>query len=229
MVSPLVFGAIASSGLLLGALIGAYLDVPPLVVGSTLAFASGALITALAFDLFEPAFGTAGPWLAGGGLFLGVIVFTAVDWVLEERVGGEESAGFALLASVTLDGVPENLALGVTLIGGESPLALLAAIFASNFPEALDGAAFIVGEDHSELYAVGLWTATGAILAAAVVAGHALFTGVGENVLAFVRAFAGGAVLASIADEILPDAYERGGPLISLSTAAGFFLTFLLI
>ena len=47
--------------------------------------------------------------------------------------------GLALLAAVTLDGVPENLALGVSLVGGLS-LSLLVAIFFSNLPEALVGA-----------------------------------------------------------------------------------------
>ena len=59
---------------------------------------------------------------------------------LLDRYGG--SSGFALLAGVTLDGVPENLALGVGLIGSSliGILALKVGIFASNLPEALGGA-----------------------------------------------------------------------------------------
>lgn len=230
MIEALLFGVAASSGLVLGAVIGAVRDIPRPVVGSTLAFASGALFTAVAFDLFEPAFRTAGPWLAGGGLLLGSVVFTGVDWLLDVYVGGEESTGLALLASVTLDGVPENAALGVALAGagGGSPFALLAAIFVSNFPEALDGTAFIVGEGRSTTYAVGLWTATAVVLVLAVVAGSTLFAGADRTLLALVRAFAGGSVLAAIADEILPKAYEEGGPVVALATTAGFFLTFLL-
>ena len=64
----------------------------------------------------------------------------------------EEASGIALLASVVLDGIPENAALGVALIGAANPLALLLAIFASNFPEALDGAEYVVdgGNSHFE-------------------------------------------------------------------------------
>jgi ZIP family zinc transporter len=47
---------------------------------------------------------------------------------------GTAPPGFALLAGDTLDGVPENAALGVSLVEGGS-LALLVAVFASNFPE----------------------------------------------------------------------------------------------
>lgn len=230
MVSALLFGVAASSGLLLGAIIGATRDIPRSVVGTTLAFASGALFTAVAFELFEPAMRTSGAWLAGSGLFAGSVVFTAVDWFLDEHIGGEEGTGLALVASVTLDGIPENVALGVALVGTSegSPLALLAAIFTSNFPEALDSAEFIVREGRSRAYAVGLWIAVAVILTASVVAGRWVFSGVDEQLFALVHAFAGGSILAAIADEILPEAYDEGGPVIALATTAGFFLTFLL-
>ena len=85
------------------------------------------------------------------------MVFTAVDHLIDE-VEGHDS-GFGLVAAVTPDGVPENVTLGVTLVGGAQSLSLLAAIFASNFPEALGGARGIV-DDRSKRYAVGVWTAT---------------------------------------------------------------------
>jgi ZIP family zinc transporter len=56
MVSALVFGIIASSSLVIGAVVGACWEPPERVVASALAFASGALITALAFELFQRAF-----------------------------------------------------------------------------------------------------------------------------------------------------------------------------
>ncbi len=230
MEAVVVFGLIASSGLVFGAIVGAYFDIPRLIVGNTLAFSSGALITALAFELFDDAFAQGGPIIAGFGLFLGATVFTLVDWLVDEHYGGDEASGIALAASVTLDGVPENTALGIELIGatGPGPFALLAAIFASNLPEALDSSEFLVEEGRSKQYAVGLWIIVGGVLLAAVVVGNVLFADADETTLAFVRSFAGGAVLAAIADEILPEAYERGGPAIALATTAGFFLTFLL-
>lgn len=230
MITALLFGIAASSSLVLGASIGATRDVPDAVVGTTLAFASGALFTAVAFELFEPAIGTSGAMFAGTGLLVGGVVFTVIDWFLDEYVGGEEGVGLALAVSVTLDGVPENAALGVALAGATEggPFALLAAIFASNFPEALDGSEFIVREGRSTAYAVGLWTAVAVLLTLAVVTGAVLFGDVARSTLALVKAFAAGSVLAAIADEILPKAYEEGGPLVAIATTAGFFLTFLL-
>ena len=61
--------------------------------------------------------------------------------VQEAATGGASAAvGFVLLAAVTLDGVPENLALGVSLLSGGGSIVLLVAIFCSNFPESLVGA-----------------------------------------------------------------------------------------
>jgi ZIP family zinc transporter len=136
VLTALLVGLAASSALVIGAVAGAFWTSPKRLVAIALAFASGALITALAFDLFEEAFRIGGPWIAGGGLLVGAAAFVIADELLD-RYGG--SSSFALLAGVTLDGVPENLALGVGLIGSylSGILALLVGIFASNLPEAL--------------------------------------------------------------------------------------------
>lgn len=126
--------------------------------------------------------------------------------------------------------MPENLALGVSLIGSSLTgiLSLLAAIFASNLPEALGGTVSMRNRGRSKKFSIGVWTATGVLLAAAVVIGNVLLTGVPEEVLAVVEAFAGGAVLASTADTIMPQAYREGGVYVALATAAGFLLTFVI-
>jgi zinc transporter, ZIP family len=150
------------------------------------------------------------------------------------NVGG--AVAFALLAAVTLDGVPENLAMGVSLVGdkaaaeggGGGTLALLVAIFASNFPESLVGAVAMRDAGRSAGFAIGVWSAAAVLLAAAVVFGYSIFSGVNETSLAFAMAFAGGAVLASLADTLMPEAFEHGRPFNSFATAAGFFVAFVL-
>jgi zinc transporter, ZIP family len=133
VLTALLVGLAASSALVIGAVAGAFWRPPRCLFATALAFASGALITALAFELFEEAFRVGGAWVAGIGLLAGAAAFMAADELLD-RYGG--SSGFALLAGVTLDGVPENLALGVGLIGSSLTgiLALLVGIFASNLP-----------------------------------------------------------------------------------------------
>ena len=266
MWQALLFGLIGSSALVVGGAIGAYWRPPQRISGVLLAFASGTLISALAFELFPEAVELGGLWPAGLGLIGGgltfVVINTALDsWVAKsagdphdvpgltpgaaeaisgaeahqtERVedaadGGSGAAvGFALLAAVTLDGVPENLALGVSLLSGGGVLALLVAIFCSNFPEALVGAVAMRRGGRSVAFAVAIWTLAAVLLTAAVVLGRGIFAQLPEQNLAFPLAFAGGAVLASLADTLMPEAFEHGRPLNSMATAAGFLVSFLL-
>ena len=231
MLSVLLFGLVASSALVIGAVAGAYWTPPQLVLASALAFASGALITALAFDLFQESFERGGAWLSALGLLAGAATFVVADELLDRYIEGAGGvSAFALLAGVTLDGIPENLALGVSLLetSGAGTLTLLVAIFFSNLPEALGGAVGMRQQGRSRRFAIGVWSATAVVLAAAVVLGNVALSGAGEGPLAVLLSFAGGAVLASLADTLMPDAYREGGALVAFATAAGFLLSFLI-
>jgi ZIP family zinc transporter len=240
MGEAVLFAVIASSALVIGGTVGAYWRAPTTLTGILLAFASGSLIAALAFELFPEAYELGGAYRAGLGLLAGGAVFVAANsaldrWVASDqadqrekvREGAVGGIGFALLAAVTLDGVPENLALGVSLIEDAS-LTLLLAIFFSNLPESLVGAIAMRDEGRSPAFAIAIWGICAVILAIAVVLGRAALGGVNEHILAVCLAFAGGAVLASLADTLMPEAFEHGKPWNSFATAAGFFLSFML-
>ena len=248
MLTAILFGLAASSALVVGAIIGSFWDPPREVTGVLLAFASGALISALAFELFEDAYELGGAVRAGLALLAGAAAFVLADSWLDRRVtgkagpeqrevtaeaaaqaasGAQRTVGFALLAAVTLDGVPENLALGVSLVDGAS-LALLVAIFFSNLPESLVGAVAMRAGGQNVRSVVGTWLVCAALLAIAVVAGRLLAEPMSDAVLAIALGFAGGAVLASLADTLMPEAFERGRPFNAFATAAGFFLSFML-
>jgi ZIP family zinc transporter len=255
MLEALVFGVVASSALLIGSVIGVTARIPERVLALLLAFASGALMSALAFELFEDAHEKSGAWVAGIAFVVGAAIFVAVDAWLDRRVakaagsgdasardaaaldpsdrgsgaaGAKQGAGFALLAAVTLDGVPENAALGVTLGGDDASFALLLAIFASNFPESLVGAAAMHRGGRTRRFAVVIWLIAGVLLAAAVVAGQALIPQAEPDAVSIPLAFAAGAVIASLADTLMPEAYEGGGSTVAFATAAGFLLSYLL-
>ena len=230
MLGALLFGLAASSALVIGGVAGAFWRPPRALVAAALAFASGALITALAFDLFEESFRAGGVWFSGLGLLAGAAAFIAADEWLDhhiERAGGGVP-GFAILAAVTLDGIPENMALGVTLLEGTGSVVLLVAIFASNLPESLGGAVGMRDEGSSEGFVILVWALTAVLLASSVVAGNAVLLGADERLLSVLLAFASGAVLASLADTLMPDAYREGGALVAFATAAGFFLSFMI-
>ncbi|WP_457973660.1 ZIP family metal transporter [Arthrobacter sp. D1-17] len=256
----LLFGVVASSALIVGALIGVRFELPKRLLAILLSFAAGALITALSFELFEDAYRQGGIWRAALGLLTGAVVFTSLSALLDrwaqpgagatppdefqgsakldtdaaaaEKAAGSVStrgaAGMALLAAVTLDGVPENVALGVALGEGTGGLALLAAIFVSNLPEALVGAASMRSQGKSPGAVMGLWAVCAALLVAAVVVGAGPLSGAEPETISLPLAFAAGAVIASLADTLMPEAYEHGGPAVALSTAAGFVLSFVL-
>jgi ZIP family zinc transporter len=232
VLSVIIFGLVASSALVIGAVAGAYWTPPMRLLASALAFASGALITALAFDLFQESFEQGGAWLSSIGLLIGAAGFVVADEALDRYIEGAGSSvsAFALLAAVTLDGIPENMALGVSLLetsrGGT--LTLLVAIFLSNLPEALGGAVGMRQQGRSRRFAIGVWSATAVVLAVAVVLGNVALSGAGEGALAVLLSFAGGAVLASLADTLMPDAYREGGKWVAFATAAGFLLSFLI-
>jgi len=231
VLTALLFGLAASSALVIGAVAGAYWTPPRFVLASALAFASGALITALAFDLFQESFERGGAWLSAFGLLAGAATFVAADELLDRYIQGAGGvSAFALLAAVTLDGIPENMALGVSLLetSGAGALTLLVAIFFSNLPEALGGTVGMRQQGRSRRFAIGVWSATAVVLAAAVVLGNVALSQAGEGSLALLLAFAGGAVLASLADTLMPDAYREGGALVAFATAAGFLLSFLI-
>ena len=231
MLNVILFGLAASSALVIGTVAGAYWTPSKALFASALAFASGALITALAFDLFQESF-ERGAWLSAIGLLLGAATFVAADELLDRYIEGASGgvSAFGLLAGVTLDGIPENMALGVSLLetSGAGALTLLVAIFFSNLPEALGGAVGMRQQGRSRGFAIGVWSATAVVLAAAVVLGNFALSSVGEGPLAVLLSFAGGAVLASLADTLMPDAYREGGAWVAFATTAGFLLSFLI-
>lgn len=228
ILSALIVGVAASSALVIGGVIGAFVKPSQNLIAILLGFASGALIIAVAFDLFEEAFKVGGVWIAGGGLVAGAVVFVSVTALLDRYASN--ASGLYLLASIILDGLPENLALGVALIGKSflGILSLIVAIFFSNLPEALGGAAGMRDGGRSKKFAVGSWAATAVLLTLMVIVGNTLFSNLGETSLAFVRAFAAGAVLASLAEALMPQAYGQGGKVVAFATTAGFLLTFVI-
>ena len=127
-----------------------------------------------------------------------------------------------------LDGLPENIALGVSLEGEGGGLALLLAIFVSNFPEALVGAAQMRTAGRSTRFSLATWMAASVLLVLAVPLGQQVFAGGSEDTISIPLAFAGGAVIASRATTMMPEAYEEGGSLVALATVAGFLLSFVL-
>ncbi|MFE7421800.1 ZIP family metal transporter [Rhodococcus sp. NPDC057529] len=124
--------------------------------------------------------------------------------------------------------MPENIALGVSLGEGTDGLTLLVAIFVSNFPEALVGSASMRIQGRSQTFILGTWVLCAVLLTLAVVVGAGPLASSAPETISLPLAFAAGAVLASLADTLMPEAYKKGGPTVALSTTAGFVLSYVL-
>lgn len=223
MLLTLLVIVVVSAALVAGAAWGAYGKLPPELEGFIVALAGGALIVSAVLELIDPATKIAPLWAVAACVLTGAAAFTGLDRLVKRRFGS--SSGGGLLAAITLDGIPENLALGVALIGA-GPLqvaALSGSIFLSNLPEAAGGAQ-AMAKKTSKPKVLGLWTATALLLSAAALAGNLLLAGVPETALALIRCFAGGAVTASLATEVFPQAFKEDSYATGIATALGLVL-----
>lgn len=224
MLLTLVVVAVVSGALVVGAAWGVFGRPSDHVEGFVVALAGGALMVSAVLELIEPSTHLTTPWAVYAVVVLGALVFVVVDREIDRRSSGESGGG--LLAAITLDGVPENLALGVALIGA-GPVqvaALSGSIFLSNLPEAAGGARDMSSGSHSRGKVMGLWVATAGLLSAAALAGNLLLAGAPDSVLALVRAFAGGAVVASLATEVFPQAFREDSFATGIAAAVGLVL-----
>ena len=212
---------VVSGALVAGAAWGIYGTLPASVEGFVVALAGGSLLVSTVLELIEPATRRTSVWAVALAVLGGAGLFVVLDRLVAERWGSDSGGG--LLAAITLDGIPENLALGVALIGvGPAAAAGLAgSILLSNLPEAAGGAKEMAGGDRSSGSVFALWTATAALLTGAAVAGNLLLSGVPDVALALIRSFAGGAVVASLATEVFPKAYQEDSYLAGMATALG--------
>ncbi len=223
MFLTIVVVVVASAALVAGAAWGVYGTLPAELEGFIVALAGGALMVSAVLELIDPATDVAPLWAVGACVLAGAGAFSGLDRLVEHKFGSDSGGG--LLAAVTLDGIPENLALGVALIGA-GPLqvaSLSGSIFLSNLPEAAGGAQQMA-KGRSKLKVLGLWTATAALLSAAAMTGNLLFAGVPDAALGLIRCVAGGAVAASLATEVFPKAFKEDSYTTGIATALGLVL-----
>lgn len=219
---------VVSGALIAGAAWGIYGKLTKRVEGFLIALAGGALLLSVVSELIEPSIDKSSIYHAVVGVAAGAIVFAVCDYLIDEKWGG--SSGGGLLAAITLDGVPENLALGVALIGagGMEVAALAGSILLSNLPEAAGGARAMAEQGNSKGKIMLLWIATALLLSAAAIVGNLALDGLGEEPLAIIRCFAAGAVVASLATEVFPQAYKEDRHWAGIATALGVILALVL-
>ena len=237
MIEAFLWGALAGSSLIIGGVLALRLHPSKRVMGLVMAFGAGVLISAVAFELFQEAAETAeNRHSAAIGLFAGSLTFFAGDSLID-RMGGEgrksmagrQAGGIALaiVLGIVLDGIPESIVLGLGLRGGDGiSVAFLAAVFLSNLPEAASASAGLAASGWRPARIYLLWVAVVFVSAVFSALGYGLFGDASPDVIAFVLAFAAGAILTMLADTMMPEAFEQGGRTAGLLTTLGFAVAF---
>jgi zinc transporter, ZIP family len=237
MSAAFAWGALAASSLLIGGLLALRFRVSERILGLILAFGAGVLISAVAYELVEDTITTleGGTWVAAG-LSAGALVYFGGDELIDRQggekrksMGGEQEEGTALaiVLGIVLDGIPESVVIGLTLLeGGGVGVAMLVAVFLSNLPEAIGATSGLAVAGWKRLHILGLWALVILASGLAALAGYGLFGDASPNTIAFVLAFAGGAILTMLAETMIPEAYLRGGKAVGLVTTLGFGVAF---
>jgi ZIP family zinc transporter len=217
------WGAVAASSLVLGMVLGLARPWPRRLIGLVLAFGAGALVSAVSFELFEEGVAVGGAAAVGIGLGAGAVVYFVLARAVERFGPGGSSGGTALALGAFLDGIPEQIVLGIGIAAGEGvSVALLVAIFVSNLPEAIGSAIDMRGAGTSLRSIRLLWLGVATLCALATPLGYVLARATGGHFQGAINGFAAGALLVMLVDAMIPEATSKAGRVAGLATTLGF-------
>ena len=238
-----MWGWIAGSALLLGAAAGYLIAIPQQLTAAVMAFGSGVLISALSFDLMDEAYKRGGFDSTAIGFLGGAALYTLANWWLSrkgakhrKRSGKQQpsesedsGSGLAIAVGALLDGIPESIVIGLSLLGGGavSSVAVIA-IFISNVPEGLSSSAGMKKAGRSKAYVFGVWFLITFVSGLASLAGYTLFRGLSNDVVAATTAVAAGAILSMLVGTMIPEAFSEAHDFAGPITVAGFPAAFML-
>jgi zinc transporter, ZIP family len=237
MAASFGWGTLAASSLVIGAIFALRFKISLRAIGLIMGFGAGVLISALSFDLVQEAVDkSSGHGWVVAGVFAGCGVFFGGDRLIG-RLGGsqrkdpdgsqEGDSPLAIVLGTVLDGIPESMVIGLTIFeGGAVGAAYLAAVFISNLPESVSSTSGLVTSGWAKSRILWMWIAIAVISGVASLLGYALFQDSSPDTVAFVLAFAAGAILTMLAQTMMPEAYEHGGKLVGVVTTLGFAVAF---
>lgn len=239
----LMWGLVGGSAVLLGAVAGYRFRLSKRLIAGIMAFGSGVLISALAFELMDESYKKGGFDAVSIGFFGGAGLYTLANWLLarhgakhRKRSGGgqpseaeQPGSGLAIAVGALLDGIPESIAIGVSLLaGGAVSWVTVIAVFLSNVPEGLSSADGMKQAGRSAAYVYGVWGAIALTAGLASLLGYAIFGHFSADVVAATMAVAAGAILTMLVDTMVPEAFAVAHNFAGLITVAGFLASFVL-
>jgi len=240
------WGALSASGLLIGAVVGYYTSLQHTTIARAMTFTAGVLLAVVAVDLVINARGAASVHWTVIGLMSGAAAFSSVNWLLSRRGAqhrkrcgecveqpAEEQqpgSGLAIAAGTFLDGVPEGVVLGLSVLHHGAPgLGTVAAFFLGNVPEALSSSAGMRRAGRSARYVFGVWIGIALIISLAAAVAGLVLRGAGSAVRGTVEAFAAGAILALVSETMIPEAFHGSPQFNGLLLVVGFVALLILL
>ncbi len=236
-----IWGFIAGSALLIGAGVGYFARIPRPVISGVMSFGSGVLVSTLSFGLMEKAYARGGFDAAAIGFVAGAAVYTVADWWISlkgaryrKRSNGlqpsedeEKGSGLAIALGSLLDDIPESVAIGLSMLSGGT-MSIVISVFISNIPEGLSSVAGMKKANRPAAYIFSVWSFIALTTGTASLAGYMLFQDLSPEVMAAITSMAAGAVLAMLADTMIPEAFSEERTFAGLITAIGFLISFML-
>jgi zinc transporter, ZIP family len=240
MLNAFLWGILATSSLMLGGMIATRFSLPRRTLGIIMAFGAGTLISAVSYELiFEAIKMGKGTGFPAMGIFAGALTFYFSDRLIERfgakdhmDINGSHKSDLVIpmVLAIVLDGIPESIVIGLGIFeGGTVSIAILAAVFISNLPEAIAGTTGMVAGGWKKGKILLLWLFIALVCAVSTVAGYSLFSNASDHWLSFIQAFAGGAILIMLANSMMPESYEHGGKLAGIFTVLGFFVSVIIV
>ena len=236
MLNAFLWGLLATSSLILGGIIASRFALSKRAIGIIMGFGAGTLISAISYELiFEAVKLGKGTGFPAFGFLAGAATFYFSDRLIAKFSSGnamdidtsqKSSLVVPMVLAIILDGIPESIIIGLGLFeGGLVSLAMLVAVFISNLPEAIAGSTGMKAGGWSRKRIILLWVFIALLCSLATIAGFSFFSGASPHWLAFIQAFAGGAILMMLANSMIPEAYKHGGKLAGVFTVIGFLLS----
>ncbi len=225
VIESLFWGFVASLPLIVGALFALFFTVSRSVVATIMAFGSGVLVAALSFSLVEEAFKlTNDVFPVIIGFVFGGISYTTANYLLNRKSSGKtkgnnkpEGEGLTLLIGSVMDNIPENIVLGISFVtGGTVSIVLIAAIFISNFPEGLASSHAMRSSGKRRRYVIIVWIIAVIIGTTSAGLGYSFLYRSSPAIIGTTTSFAAGAILAMLAESMIPAAFAQGGSKIGL-------------